>query len=279
MAREQTIIAAFARCELATSRYFASPADAGEDTDAKLVEERLHLPQLARHIVFADDIDVVGRGVFGFLGSDDVVEQRLARELVADRLRADKARHIHRNAGCSELLRRLLADRFDVVAGHGRNAGLIHEDRRRIVFLDDFLDGPPQALLAAEDHILLAHVGGEAHAVELRAGGAAVAVVPGMAFAGDGAVHEVRDIGDGLERDFRAVERAAARRAARLQWLGAAFLAFLLGLALIDAATRFVEDILDFVRQRGHHVSWTIFEASWPDPLVSWPGSDPAIQR
>ena len=138
MAREQTIIAAFARCELATSRYFASPQIQARMRTPKLVEERLHLPQLARDVVFADDVDVVGRGVFGFLRSDDVVEQRLARELVAERLRADEARHIHRNAGCSELLRRLLADRFDVVAGHGRNAGLINEDRRRIVFLDDF---------------------------------------------------------------------------------------------------------------------------------------------
>ena len=109
----------------------------------------------------------------------------------------------------------------------------------------------------AEDHILLAHVGGEARAVELRAGGAAVSVVPGMAFARDRAVYEVGNIGDGLERNFRAVERAAARRTARLQRLGAALLAFLLGLALIDAATRLVQDILDFIRQRAHNVSWT----------------------
>ena len=119
------------------------------------------------------------------------------------------------------------------------------------------LDGPPQAFLAAEDHILLAHIGGEARAVELGAGGAAVAIVPGMPFASNGAVHQVRDIGNRLERDFRAVERAAARRAARLQRLGAPFLAFLLGLALIDAATRLVQDILDFIRQRAHNVSWT----------------------
>ena len=140
-------------------------------------------------------------------------------------------------------------------------------------------DGPPEALFAAEDHILLAHVGGEARAVELRAGGAAVAIVPGMAFAGDRAVHEVRDIGNGLERDFRAVESATARRAARLQRLGAAFLAFLLGLALIDAATRFVEDILDFIRQRGHpnlhpepplptKTPWR-FRHSWPARLLA----------
>src|SRR5271166_5044017 len=75
-----------------------------------------------------------------------------------------------------------------------------------------------------------------------------------MAFARDRAVHEVRNIGNGLERDFRAVESASASSTTGLQRLGAAFLAFLLGLALIDAATRFVEDILDFIVQRHSHL-------------------------
>jgi hypothetical protein len=65
-------------------------------------------------------------------------------------------------------------------------------------------------------------------------------------------MHEMRDIGDGLERNLCAIEGAAARRPAGLKLLGAALLAFLFGLALIFAAARLVEDVLDFMRERTH---------------------------
>ena len=100
------------------------------------------------------------------------------------------------------------------------NAGLVNEDRRRIVFLDDFLDRFVEPLLAAEHDVVFVHVGGEAGPVQLRAGGLCAAVVPGVSLAGDGSVHEVGDVGDGLQRDLRAVEGAAAgsRAGLRAAW-------------------------------------------------------------
>jgi hypothetical protein len=69
-----------------------------------------------------------------------MVEQRLAGELVAEILDAGEARRIDRNHRLAEFLGGRLADRFDVVADHRRDAGLVDEDRRRIVFVDDLLD-------------------------------------------------------------------------------------------------------------------------------------------
>ena len=105
----------------------------------------------------------------GSCGADHVIEHRLAGELVAEVLRADEAGRDDRNDRLAELLGRRLADRVDVVADHRRHAGLIDEDRRRIVFLDDFLDRLEEPLLAAEDDVEFADVGGEAGAIELRA--------------------------------------------------------------------------------------------------------------
>ncbi len=154
--------------------------------------------------------------------------------------------------GLAEFFGRLLAHGVDVVADHGGHAGLIDEHRRRIVFVDDFLDGFVEPLLSAEHDVVFVHVGGEAGPVELRARGFGAAIVPGIAFAGDGPMHEMRDVGDGLERDLCAIEGAAARRPAGLQLLGAALLALFFGLALILAAARLVEDVLDFIRERIH---------------------------
>ena len=77
-------------------------------------------------------------------------------------------------------------------------------------------------------------------------------------------MNEMRDVGDWLERDLRAVERATSRRTARLKRFGTALLALFLRFALILLATRFVEDILDFVRQRAHSrlLGWP---TRWPD--------------
>ena len=146
----------------------AVAGNAGQDADAEFVEQRLHLPQLAGEIEFADDVDVVGRGVFRLDRADDMVEQGFARELVAEVLRPDEARRIDRDHRLAEFFRRRLADRVDVVADHRRHAGLIDEDRRRIVFLDDLAARLEQALLAAEHDVGFIHVGGEAGAPQIR---------------------------------------------------------------------------------------------------------------
>ncbi len=172
-------------------------------------------------------------------------EQRFAGELVAEILRTDEAGRIHRHDRLAEFFRSRLADRVDVVADHRGNAGLINEDRRRIIFFEDFLDALIEPLLAAEHDIGFVDIGGEAGAVERRAGGIGAAVVPAIAFAGDRTMHQMRDVGDRLQRDFGAVEGTAACRAARLQLFRAALLTLFFRFRGVLRARRLVEDVLN----------------------------------
>nr|WP_202816495.1 hypothetical protein [Immundisolibacter cernigliae] len=68
-------------------------------------------------------------------------------------------------------------------------------------------------------------------------------------------MHQVRHVGDRLQRDLGAVEGATAGRAAGLQLLGATLLALLVRLALVLVATGLVEDVLDRARQRAHEAT------------------------
>jgi hypothetical protein len=55
-------------------------------------------------------------------------------------------------------------------------------------------------------------------------------------------------VGDRLQRDLGTVEGATAGSPARLELLGAALLALLLGLALVLAATGLIENVLNLAR-------------------------------
>ena len=220
--------------------------DAGQNADAQFVEQRFHLPQLARQVVFADDIDVVRRGVFRLHGADHIFQQRFTGQLVTQVLVAHEAGGIDGNHRLAELLAGGFAHCLDIVTDQRGDAGLIHEHRRRIIFLDHLTDGFVQALLAAVDHIQLVDIGGESGAIQARSRGLRAAVVPRVAFAGDRAVHQMRHIGDGLQRDLGAIEGTATGGGAGYQLLGAALLAFFFRLALILAASRFVEHFLYF---------------------------------
>ena len=83
-------------------------------------------------------------------------------------------------------------------------------------------------------------------------------------------MHEMRDVGDGLERNLCAIEGAAARRPAGLKLLGAALLALFFGLALI-------------LPQPGSlKTSWILFESelihvSWAAVFLVMAGLDAAM--
>ena len=144
--------------------------DAGEDPDPEPLEEREHPPEIAGDVVLADQVHVVVGGGLRLGGADDVLEQDLAGEPVADVLVADEPRRVDRDDRDRHLLRRRPADRLDVVAGHRGDAGRVDEDRLRLrVARRQVDDGGVQLLLAAEDDVVLEHLGGEATAVELRA--------------------------------------------------------------------------------------------------------------
>ncbi len=190
---------------------FGVAADAGKDADAEPVKERQHSPEVTGDVVLADQVDVVVGGVFGFGRADHVFEEGLTRKAVADVLVADETGSVHRDHRYAHLFAGRLADRLDVVAGHGGDTGCVDEDRLRLrVARREFLDGAVELLLAAEDHVVLQHLGGEAATVYLGVGGTRAAVVPGVSGAGDGTVHQVNDVSYGHEDDARAVVGAAA---------------------------------------------------------------------
>src|ERR1019366_2474878 len=97
--------------------------NAGTDADAEPLEQRLYHPELARKVELAEDIDVGQADIVGFHGADDMVEQRFACELVAEVLGADEAGRVDRHYRQAEFLRRMPANRFDVVADQRGDTG------------------------------------------------------------------------------------------------------------------------------------------------------------
>ena len=66
-----------------------------------------------------------------------------------------------------------------------------------------------------------------------------------MEYTGDRPVHQMRHIGQRLQRDFRAIERAPSGGATRLQLLRTPLFALGFGLVGIFTAAGFVENVLD----------------------------------
>jgi len=192
---------------------FRVAGKAGEYLDAEAVEQGQHPPEVAGDVVLADQVDGVLPQLLRLGRADDVLVKNLARQAVADVLVADKAGGIDRNDRHRHLLAGSLADRLHVVAGHGGDAGGIDEDRLCLGIADrQLLDRPVELLLAAEDDIVLQHLGGEAAPVELGIARSGTPVVPGVAGAGDGAVHQVDDVGDRHQHNPGAVIGAGAFR-------------------------------------------------------------------
>ncbi len=238
-----------------TSRKRASPDKRTQDAQAEFVEQRQHVPELARDVVFADQVHVVhgdagtlrlGRHRQRFRCAHHIFEHRLAGDAVAEILGAVETGAIHRHHRHAGLFSGGLAHCADIVAGQCGYAGVVDEYGFRRITVDRLFDGMEQALLAApHDDVLLGEVGGHADAVQRRAGRARAAVVPRTARAGDRPVHDVRYIGNGQQSDLRPVERTAARRRARL---GSRTTGFLL---LVMRAGRFVQQFGDVLGLHG----------------------------
>ena len=229
--------------------------DAGVQIDAQRIEQRLDLPKFAGEIIFAENIDAVGRHRLRLVRADHVVEQRLPSQLVAEVFRTHETRCVHRNAGRAELLAGMAADGIDIVTDQRGHTGGVDEHGGRAVFGDRFLDGAIQPLLArTHDDIHLRHVGGEAGPVERGAGAGGMAVVPTIALTGERAVHEMDHIGDRLQRDLRAVKRATTGSGPRGERLGTAFLTGRFRLGDVLVAGGLVENFGDLGLQiLAHH--------------------------
>ena len=234
-------------------------ADAGQDADPEPFEQRLHPPQVAGDVVLADQVDVVVGGDRGLRRPDDVFQQDLPRQPVADVLVADEPRGVDRDHRHRNLFRRGLADRLHVVPRHGGDAGRVDEDRLRLVAVarSELEDGAVELLLASEHHVVFEHLGGEAAAVEQGAAGARPPVVPGVAGAGDRPVYQVNDVGDRHENHAGPVVGAAPLGPlARLRLFaepgGALFLRLAFGSVVVVGPHRIIS------KCRSSHVSSTI---------------------
>jgi hypothetical protein len=74
-----------------------------------------------------------------------------------------------------------------------------------------------------------------------------MAVIPGIAFAGNGTMDEMHHVSNGLQGNFGTIESAAACCRAWFQSLGAALFAVLFRFALVVFAAGFIENFLNFV--------------------------------
>ena len=102
----------------------------------------------------------------------------------------------------------LFADRAYVIANNAGDASRVDECRLRLVCIDQLAKRRIQLFLAAANHVHFLQIGGEAQAMQLRAGRTCAADVPGVGSASDGPVDNVQSVRDGIEHDPRAAKNA-----------------------------------------------------------------------
>jgi len=161
----------------------------------------------------------------GLARADHILEHGLAGNAVAEFLGPVESRRVDGHHRHAPALFRRLAHRQQIVADHRGDAGGVDENSRRRMTVDGLFDGMEQALLAAPHHdVLLGQVSGHADAEQARPGRARAAVVPRIAGTGDRPMHDVRDVGNRIQRDLRAIERTTAGGGTRLRARAAALL-------------------------------------------------------
>ena len=191
----------------------------GQHPQAQFIEQRQGVPELARNVVFADQVDIVDtqmgaggidRGRVRLAGADHVLDHRFASQPIAEIFVAVKAGGVHRNHRYVPALGRRFAHGFQIVADQRCDAGAVNEHRRWGIAVDGLFDSVKQPFLAApHDHVLLTQIGGHADLKQGRTAGASAAIIPGAAGATARAMHDVGDIGDRQQGDLRTVEGAA----------------------------------------------------------------------
>ena len=190
-----------------------------EHPHPQLIEQRQDIPEFAGNVVLANQRHAVaplGRkwGIRGpgrrFATADHLLDHQVAGDAVAQILAAIKTGGIDGDHGHADPLGRQTADGLDIVPFHGRHAGVVDEDGRRMVLRHQLTDAVKQTSLAApHDHILLAQIGGEAQTKQLGPRAMGAPVVPGATDTTDGAMHHMGHIGDGQQGDLRPIEGTA----------------------------------------------------------------------
>ena len=153
------------------------------------------------------------------VAADDVLEQAVVGDVVAGRLaHAAVALATEGEDVDAELLLHFAGHGVDVVADQPHGAGRKDGDRLGMEDVVGLLDRLPQPLHAAEDDVLLLHVGGEAvgNEVVVLVGGRLRLVAarqPGVEPAADRPVGDVDDVAGGAEHHaFAAGVGASALR-------------------------------------------------------------------
>ncbi len=164
-------------------------------------------PGFAGEIEIAEDVDASRADVVGRPGSNEP-GQAVAGRPIAVLLRAAEALAMDGQGGNALLRLDPPANLLDVVADQADETGGIDERRAGMIAVDQLAQRRIELLLAAVDHVALAKVGRETHAVQFRSGGERAADVPGVRRAARRAVDEVQRVGDRIEDDARAAEDA-----------------------------------------------------------------------
>lgn len=146
------------------------------------------MPELTGNIEFANQANIVtllrgkGRALRpgrGLALADDPFDHDVARQPVTEIFTAVETGGVNGDNRYAGGGLRGLAYRFEVIALHGRYAGVIDKDRRRVIAGDDMAHGVKQAAFAAaHNHVLFVEIGGEPEPIKGGAGAGAAAVIP-----------------------------------------------------------------------------------------------------
>ncbi len=189
--------AGMGRGKLVVGRVAGEGRDAG---DAAFLEDPVDLEAVAADVVLAQQVDLVFAGLGRIVFADDMAEHLVVGDMMAGRLGDALVAFAGEgvDVAVAELFLHVRGDGVDIVTDQPHRAGGEDGDGFGMEEVVGLLDRRRQFLLAAEDDVLLLHVGGEAvgHVVfAVRPGvGLVTAGQPGVEAAADGAVHQVDDI-------------------------------------------------------------------------------------
>ena len=93
---------------------------------------------------------------------------------------------------------RIAAHGFHIVADYAHNAGGVHKDQLGRIVGHGLVNGAGELFRTAKDDVLFLQVSGKTVAEQFRPAGEAAANVPGIAGAADGAVNDMKGIGNGV---------------------------------------------------------------------------------
>ena len=168
----------------------------GNNGNAHLAQVVADDPHFARKVVVAKDVDALDLGLL--LVRLHKLHKGVAGHAVACGLGARKARGLDRDDADAVLFFRIAAHGFHIVADNAHNTGGVHKDELGRIVGYGLVNSAGELFRAAKDDVFFLQVGGKTVAEQFRAAGEAAANIPGVTGAADGAVNDMKGIGNGV---------------------------------------------------------------------------------